>query len=69
MSSDYEKWLLSESNLAFEIYRDSQGQFRWKLKSGNHRIIANCVEGYKNRRDLEDAIALVQNSASAEIKG
>lgn len=24
----------------FEIYKDAKGEFRWRLKAGNHEIIA-----------------------------
>src|SRR5262249_23176662 len=31
---------------AFEIYKDKSGQFRWRLKANNGKIIADSGEGY-----------------------
>lgn len=35
--------------MRFEIYRDRKGEWRWRLKAGNGRKIANSGEGYKRR--------------------
>lgn len=29
----------------FELYKSSNGEFRWRLKSGNGQIIASSGEG------------------------
>jgi uncharacterized protein YegP (UPF0339 family) len=42
----------------FEVYRDARGEFRWRLKDGNHRIIAASAEGYVSR---DGATRAVQN--------
>lgn len=34
----------------FIIYRDSRGEFRWRLKAANGRVIADGAEGYKTKR-------------------
>lgn len=28
----------------FEIYKDARGEFRWRLKAGNHQSIATSGE-------------------------
>jgi len=48
----------------FEIYKDASGEFRWRLRAKNGRIIANSGDGYKNRADAEHAIGLVKNATS-----
>lgn len=30
----------------FEIYEDSAGEWRWRLKAGNGLIVADSAEGY-----------------------
>lgn len=51
----------------YELYKDVVGQYRWRLRSANHRIIANSGEGYHNKSDCRDAIRLVKSSASAPV--
>lgn len=50
----------------FEVYRDIQGLWRWRLKAANHRIVASG-ESYYNRGDCLSAIGLVQSSSSAKV--
>ncbi len=53
--------------LRFDIYTDSQGQYRWRLFAANNRKIADSGEGYFNRSDCLSAINLVKTSASAPV--
>lgn len=39
-----------------DIYRDAAGQWRWRLRAGNGRIIADGSEGYSERRHAERAM-------------
>lgn len=32
-----------------EIYKDKAGEWRWKAKSSNGRVVAESGEGYRNR--------------------
>jgi uncharacterized protein YegP (UPF0339 family) len=50
------------------VYRDVQNQWRWRLYAANYRIVAESGEGYYNRSDCINAIALVKRSASAPIR-
>ena len=36
--------------IKIQIYRDSQGQYRWRIIAANGRIIADGAEGYQRRR-------------------
>lgn len=51
--------------MAFYKYQDTQRQWRWRLKAGNGRIIADSAEGYWNEGDCDHAITLVKNSGSS----
>ena len=48
-----------------EIYQDKSGQWRWKLKAGNGRIIADSAEGYTTeqgaKRASKQVMAVPQN--------
>lgn len=35
--------------LRITVYRDAKGEYRWRAKSRNGRIVADCAEGYKTR--------------------
>lgn len=47
----------------FQIYRDSNGQYRWRLRANNNQIIAGSGEGYINKADCRHAIDLVKQLA------
>jgi uncharacterized protein YegP (UPF0339 family) len=53
--------------MAFYMYIDNQGRWRWQLVAANRFIIATSSEGYINKKDCRDAITLVQSSASAPV--
>jgi uncharacterized protein YegP (UPF0339 family) len=39
---------MNRSNDYAEMFEDADGQNRWRLKAGNHRIIATSGEAYKS---------------------
>ena len=47
----------------FELYEGSNGQFRWRLKSGNGQIIATSGESYTTKSSASNGIAAVQRDA------
>lgn len=53
--------------MAYYMYLDNQGRWRWQLVAANRRIIADSAEGYINKKDCRDAITLVQGSAGAPV--
>jgi len=53
--------------MAFWLYRDPRGHWRWTLEAANGRKIANSGEGYHNYADCIHAIRLVQTSWRAPI--
>ncbi len=48
----------------FELYEGSNGQFRWRLKSGNGQIIATSGESYTTKSSASNGIAAVQRDAA-----
>lgn len=51
----------------FEIYKDTAGKFRWRLKAPNSEIIASG-ESYESRESCRKGIQSVKaNAAKAEI--
>lgn len=53
--------------MAFWMYLDKQGRWRWQLIAASGRIIADSAEGYMSKKDCRDEITLVQGSASAPV--
>ena len=38
---------------AVDFYQDSRGEWRWRRKAGNGKIVGASSEGYVHRRDAE----------------
>lgn len=51
--------------LIFVLYRDVKQEYRWKLWTGNNKIVADSGEGHKNKADM---VAMV-NKIAAEASG
>lgn len=49
----------------FTVYKDTRNEFRWNLRSDNHRVIADSGEGYVRKHDCLAGIQLVKNEAPA----
>ncbi|NLV04875.1 DUF1508 domain-containing protein [Haloarcula rubripromontorii] len=60
-----------ESDATFELFEDSAGEFRWRLRHDNGNIIADSGEGYASksnvRRALESVRAYVPGAAYLKI--
>jgi uncharacterized protein YegP (UPF0339 family) len=51
----------------FEVYKDTGGQFRFRLKANNGQVIATG-EGYKTRAGVMNGIVTIKkNAAGASI--
>jgi uncharacterized protein len=48
----------------FELYKSSNGEFRWRLKSGNGQIIATSGEGYTSKGGAQNGIDAVKRDAA-----
>ena len=51
------------ATLTFEVFKDAKGEFRWRLKATNSKIIADSGEGYKAKADCLNGIKLIQEGA------
>jgi len=45
--------------LRLVFYRDRRGEWRWRLKARNGRIVADCAEGYRRRGAARRAAARI----------
>lgn len=54
--------------MVYYVYRDAQGQWRWRLEAANHRIVACSGEGYHNKADCLAGITLVKGSSNAPVR-
>ena len=39
-----------------EVYKDKRGEWRWRAKARNGKIIADGAEGYKSKRNVLRAL-------------
>ena len=54
--------------MEYQVYKDTAGQYRWRLVAANGRRLADSGEGYQNKADCLAAINLVKGSANAPVK-
>jgi uncharacterized protein len=47
----------------FELYKDTKGEFRWRLVTSNGQTIATGGEGYKSKESAKDGIESVKKNA------
>jgi uncharacterized protein YegP (UPF0339 family) len=52
----------------YSYYKDANGDWRWRLRAANNRIIANSGEGYRNKADCQAAVQLVKSSGNTPEK-
>lgn len=46
----------------FEIYRDASGDWRWRLRAANGRIVADSAEGYASKRNAQRAMGALYDA-------
>ena len=47
----------------FEVYADKAGEWRWRFRASNGKIIADSGEGYKDQQDCLHGRDLVKQEA------
>ena len=53
----------------FELYKDKEAKFRWRLRHQNGRIIADSAEGYETKASAKNGIKSVrENAADAPLE-
>ncbi len=50
--------------MKFHIYRDRKKEWRWRLKAGNGKIVADSGEGYKRKSSAITATARVREAST-----
>ena len=53
--------------IRYQIYKDEEGNWRWRLVAANNRIIANSDVAYHNKQDCLHSISLIKKSTIAPI--
>jgi len=51
----------------YYYYKDTKGEWRWRLKGDNGRVLAESGEGYKHESDCLEDIRLVKHSQGATV--
>lgn len=51
----------------FHIYEDDGGEWRWRLKAANGRIISDSAEGYTSKAGARRAVDTVVNTVLAIV--
>lgn len=52
----------------FQVYVDKRGEYRWRFRADNGKIIAASSESYKAIDDCKHGLKLVQASSSAKVE-
>jgi uncharacterized protein YegP (UPF0339 family) len=45
--------------MKFQIYLDSNSEYRWRLRAQNGKVVADSGEGYKKKASCKKAITKV----------
>jgi uncharacterized protein YegP (UPF0339 family) len=53
-----------EKTMTFEVYKDKGGEFRWRLRAGNGKILAVPEDAYKAHADAKRSAELVKEQAA-----
>ena len=53
----------------FQIFKTRNGQFRWRLRADNNKIIADSTESYIRKSDCKQGIEILKlQSSEAKVK-
>jgi uncharacterized protein len=55
----------TSGHVAYHMYRDTQGRWRWRLVSADGRLLALAGAGYASESECSAAIDLVKGSAAS----
>lgn len=51
----------------FNIYKDEDAEWRWRLVAGNNETIADSGEGYTRRSSCVDAVKRIKRDAGSAL--
>lgn len=49
-----------------EVYIDKSGEYRWRLKASNGRIVAESGEGYESSNDCEKGLKSARHNINTK---
>lgn len=52
---------------SFQLYRDQNSEYRWRLRAANNRVVADSGEGYVHKADCEHGIDLMRGLSDVEV--
>ena len=55
------------SMLSFHIYRDAKGEYRWRLRAANGKVIADSGEGYVDKADCWSMADYIRKSVAGAV--
>jgi uncharacterized protein YegP (UPF0339 family) len=56
-------WLKKRRQLVFEVYEDSGGSYRYRIKDGEHNI-GMASKGYDTKAEVQKIIKAIQDGAA-----
>jgi uncharacterized protein YegP (UPF0339 family) len=59
--------LAADPKLRFEVYKDKQDEYRWRLKADDKNL-ATSGQGYKAKADCKRAIERIKSDADTKLK-
>lgn len=53
--------------MKFHVYKDTKGEWRWRLKAANGRTVADSAEGYSSKQGCLNGIDLVKGTTNIPV--
>jgi uncharacterized protein YegP (UPF0339 family) len=53
--------------MTYQVFRDAHGEWRWRLRAANGRVIAHSSQGYRRKQDCLDDINKVKKNSETSV--
>ena len=53
--------------MKFHVYKDTKGEWRWRLKAANGKVVADSAEGYSSKQGCLNGIDLVKGTTNIPV--
>lgn len=53
--------------MKFHVYKDYKGEWRWRLKAANGKIVADSAEGYSSKQGCQHGVELVKGTTNIPV--
>jgi len=58
-----------KADATFEVYKDKGGEYRWRLRTQNTKVIASSGQSFSSKQSCMDSIESVKkHAAKADVK-